>query len=436
MAQKKEEKSTEKRRPSSISSDYHCYAPTPYIKQTNEGNDPYRALELKEMEEEEKYIQMLRLQREKIESFKQQVQNKDLKIKQLQEELNHSSVQKQNTHRLAGENEKLQEELKAKELENEELRESMRKQVEEYEYSLYELNQVVLKEREDKNKEIKQLKTLLKQKDTQTHSDSEENSKLKQKVKTLQEKLDSEVKSSQDKDKQADEQLKVWKSFERMLKDQVSELAYEKSVLEQKLKESKEAFQEEHQRASDVYEIQNTLNLERRKNEELKKILSERDQEISNLRQDYSKYQFEEELQAMQEELNRAFDLITRQEKTIKDLRLRKQEDDYQMDSLKEEAGSQKNEVERLLNQNSRLNKDIEEYYSNITSLEAELNLLRTEHNSLKKKLQSYNEKDQQERAERQYLAKMKLNLLNQRTSEISKLSDALECFSEPSVNK
>jgi hypothetical protein len=131
--------------------------------------DSIRALELQEMQEEEKYIQALRNQREKVELFKNEVIKKDLKIRELEKILKEFKYTPQKIKEIDDELKFLNRELQEKEQENYDLRQKIRKQVEEYESSLKEVQLIVFREREEKNSEIKTLKKDLLTKKTTKH---------------------------------------------------------------------------------------------------------------------------------------------------------------------------------------------------------------------------------------------------------------------------
>lgn len=427
----KEEKSYDRSKYLETPSEFYSGNASP-SKQSYEEFNSIKALEFREMQEEEKYIQGLRMQREKIEQFIKEVAKKDKRIKELEAQLYESKMQTGERDRMALEISRLQNELNNKDYENEELRQGMRKQMEEYEYSLQELHQVMLREREDKAKEIRNLKAQLSEKDQETTYSYSEVEKIKKQMKLLEEKLNMEIKASKDKDKQANEQVKTWKNFEKMLKDQVTELAHEKSIMENKLKEMRTYVENTETTVQKLPELEQSLNKEKRKSEELQKIIEQKNQELNSFKQanTQEKSQVEEELHSLQQELNRAIDLISRQETTIVNLRMRKQEDDNSISSLKDELSAKASENQRLHSQNQKLQQEIEDYYAKISSLEASNHSLRHENDNMEKQLRTYYEKEQQEKLERQHLAKLKADLINQRTDEINKLSKAIESFS------
>ena len=117
--------------------------------------DSVRALEIQEMQEEEKYIQALRSQREKIEIFRNEVLKKDQKIKELEKSLKQFKYSPQKVIEIEAEAKQLNLELQEKERENSELRQKVRKQVEEYENSLKEVQMIVLKKEKRKTWRLK-----------------------------------------------------------------------------------------------------------------------------------------------------------------------------------------------------------------------------------------------------------------------------------------
>ncbi|CAG9323762.1 unnamed protein product [Blepharisma stoltei] len=427
------DKSTEKLKPSGFSTPdaYPVYSPSPYSQLQDSGYDSVRTLEIREMQEEEKYIQGLRQQREKIEAFSRDLDKKVKKIRELEEEIKNLKGSKGEIQRMAGQINKLTEELRNKEEENEELKQAMRKQVEEYEYSLNELQSVVMKERDDRSKEIRNLKNQNKAKDEEISFLAYENEKAKKQLKLAEEKCEAEIIAGKEKDKQANEQIKAWKAFERMLKDQVAELGHEKGLLESKINELREKVEIADTKLHQKEDIEPALIKEKKKNEELRALLAEKEKELESLRENKSQnqYQIEEEFNSLHNELSCAMDLIKRQENTIIELRMRKKEDDLAISSLTEDLTHKEEECERIQSRLNKYLKDSEEEASKTTEIQITIQRLKSENLDLKKQLQSFIEKEQQDKLERRQFAKMKIELLNQRDLEVGRLTEAIDAF-------
>ena len=120
-----------------------------------------RALELREMLEEEHYLQTLRVQRERIEEFVQDAKKKEALAADLKTQLEEAHQALAGQQRLQLEVTRLTTELKAQETANEEVREAMKRQLEDYQASLTQLQQVVAVERDERSQEIRELRDKL-----------------------------------------------------------------------------------------------------------------------------------------------------------------------------------------------------------------------------------------------------------------------------------
>lgn len=205
--------------------------------------DSLRELELKQIREEERCLEILVSQREKIVEFKKEA------------ELKHHSFEQ-----LLGETEKLK-------TENEELKTIIKCSVEEYETSLQKIQNIMIKEREEKDREI-QMKT-------------------KEYKHTLKG-LNNYIKELEGNHRTKDSKITAWKNHERSLKCKISELSFEKLHLENTI----EGLLTAQPPPPDPVDLTS--------------------------------------------DLNRALALVSRQEQTISSLRLRKQEDDSTIKSLKQ----------------------------------------------------------------------------------------------------
>jgi chromosome segregation ATPase len=107
------------------------------------------------MQEEERYIQALRQQREKIESLRREMAKKDAALAQISEELQTKQKDRTETQRLSAALQQSQSLLAAKDSELRDLRGSVKRQVQEYETTIAELRQTLMKERNDRKNETK-----------------------------------------------------------------------------------------------------------------------------------------------------------------------------------------------------------------------------------------------------------------------------------------
>lgn len=355
----------------------------------NINTDSIRALELQEMQEEEKYIQALRSQREKIEVFRNEVLKKDQKIKELEKSLKQFKYSPQKVIEIEAEAKQLNLELQEKERENSELRQKVRKQVEEYENSLKEVQMIVFKEREEKNLEIKILRKKV--------IEVEEANKWKIVAKQLEEQLELETKVSKDRERNIVDNGKAWKSLEKMLKDQVSELSAEKYTMEETLQ---------------------------RLSEENKKLLSKVDSEL--IKEHKALKVLNEDLQvdleSTQQELNKAVEIIKRQENSMIELRNKHQESFVIMEELQEENIQIKKELQNLKKKYFDKEDELEKAKNHVETLE-------NQYFSLEKNMKTMIDKENCDKNERQKHAKMKIELLNQRAAEVNKLAEVIHSF-------
>mmetsp|Transcript_3503 Transcript_3503/g.3255 ORF Transcript_3503/g.3255 Transcript_3503/m.3255 type:complete len:215 (-) Transcript_3503:620-1264(-) len=212
LYQRENEKSAERSRISDTPgpADFYNVSPNNNTSKFIVGDfDSIRAIEMREMQEEERYIQGLKMQREKIEQFRREVLKKDQRILELEEEIRNSRGKRSEIGNLEKQIYDLSEQIKDRDRENDEIRESMRKQAEEYERSLREMQMVVMKERDDKNKEIKALREQFKEKNEETTFLLNEVEKYKKINKQAEDRLDEEISMAKERDKHANEQLRT-----------------------------------------------------------------------------------------------------------------------------------------------------------------------------------------------------------------------------------
>jgi hypothetical protein len=100
------------------------------LRQLLEANsDSIRESELREMQEEERYIQALRQQREKIESLRREMAKKDAALANFSEELQAKHKDRAETQRLSAALQQSQVQLTEKDTELKDLRSSIKRQV-------------------------------------------------------------------------------------------------------------------------------------------------------------------------------------------------------------------------------------------------------------------------------------------------------------------
>ena len=374
-----------------------------------------------EIQEEEKYIQNIRQQRLKIEQFKNDVQKKDKKIKSLEEEREELRQEFNSYKKMAGNYQMLNENLKLKEAENENLREKMKKQVDEYEYSLHELQGVAARETEEKNKEIRRLLEKLKKKDEENGQLADELHDLSIQLKRNQENFEKEISEIKEKEKKTQDQSKSWKNFEKMLKDQVSELAHEKNLLQEKVLDLKSQI--EQLKMTHISDI--NFESERKKCAELRQEINSKHEEIKIIRKHKEDFieKAESEIKSLQTELDRAISLVARQENSIVELRMRKTEDDMAISNLSDLLSAKEDELTRIIILYEKLQRETTEIeYSEKASKH-----IKDENKSLKKQLSEAKHREEAYKQERKHISKLKMELFSQRNAEVSKLTDVLD---------
>lgn len=132
----------------------------------------------------------------------------------------------------------------------------------------------------------------------------------------------------------------------------------------------------------------------------------------------------EQEISTLNNDLNRAMDLVTRQEHTLSNLRSRKKEDDNYISSL-EKSLTELQEALKKLNQVASTG--TQEHCAKNTQLEAQLAQLKLENEKFQRENSELKEREVHEKAERKRLTQIKLDMLDQRTSEVNRLSEVIE---------
>ena len=300
-----------------------------FIHQYRSPENSIASIELIDLEEEEKYIQNIRQQRIKIEQYKAENNKKDQTIKELEFEILSLQRNCETYKNMAGNFKALTEELKLKDSENKDLRTQIKTLTKDFEKSL-------ARENEEKNNEIKSLKAKIK---------DLENSSNKQK------KFEDNFRKF-DENEIEDYKEKSWKSFEKQLKDQVSELSHEKSLLQEQVVNLKSFF-EQHKLSfpSEFY-----LTPDKKKYLEIRQELENKEYELNLMKKNQEEYavRTEYELKSLQHELDRSLMIISRQENSIVELRMRKTEDDMTISTL---TYLLSNKEEQIYSLNSKIQK-------------------------------------------------------------------------------
>lgn len=386
--------------------------------------DSLKELETIEIQEEEKYILNLKIQREKIEEFRQELAKKTNLIKGLEEELNEWKGKKAEFDNCSAEINYLSEELKESEIENAKLRATISAQVDEYDTSIHELKQVVMKEREEKSREISYLRSEIRVKEEDTEILIQALEKAKNTMQMFEARCEAEVKSAKEKELSAIELLKSLKSSERALREEVNALRQENLSHKETIRILQERTNKQNSIQDDLENAVLSLSEEKRKNKEIRRCFAEATEKYEVLKRN-----IENEFNGLKEELDQAIEIISRQETSLQDLRLRKQEDDSKIMYFNKELEFKNQEIAKVQQNYSKVLQQQEANLETISELEFKVNCVTAENSQMKAELKKNFDKQEQERDERKKIARKKLDLLTQRNEEISRLNQAFSTF-------
>jgi exonuclease SbcC len=365
-------------------------------------------LESMDLEEEEKHLKLLRLQRNKLENLQVDVKSREGRIKELEDLVDQLQRGLQESSSFRNDLETLTLELKEREENNLSLKKQLKMQVQEYEFSLNEIRNAASREVEEKNKEISSLKAKIVEKDKNVEDLNYENSKIKKELNKLANAFEIEKES---KVILVDEHSKGWKAVEKLLKQQIMELTHEKLELSEKMQE----LQEKYEKVKENPE-----------KSEFKLKLLQKEQEIALLKKSSADFQkrTELELTSLQTELQRAVSIVSRQESTIVELRRRKTEDDSLLHNLRNQLNLKDSDVTRTVSIFDNTTKDSQE--SSEIEVFEQMTRLQSENSSLKSKILELRQKEENLKLERKKVAQLKMDMISQRNAEVIKLSDAL----------
>ena len=400
------------------------------LRQLLENNsDSIRETELREMQEEERYIQALRVQREKIETLRREMAKRDQLLQQLNEELHDSHKDKSETQKLTAALQLSQTQLFEKDNELKEIRGSIKRQVQEYEANIAELRQALMKERNDRKNEGKVSEGKVEELQLMAQEMRLEADKAMRYQKAAEDELSHLQSNEKERERQRAEETKSWKLLEKTLKDQVGELADEKYRLEAQMKELLDHAEGQETRLDKLSDLDALYQSEQQRNEELEDQLQKLQQEVTSLRENNreGKSKAEDECRSLKEELQRAAELVQRQERTIQEMRLRRQEDQNNLILMKDDLKAQSIEAEKATARWRSAQEELKRLKDSLVDFEQANQVLRKENGEMLRQLQALVEKEEQERLERKQWAKVKMDLLSQREDEVSKLSEALE---------
>lgn len=178
---------------------------------------------------------------------------------------------------------------------------------------------MILQEREKRIADTKSLRDKLREKEDAYELANIEMQEIQRKFSTFEAEHNYNEEALREREKALNDREKEWRSLERILKDQVAELAHEKNILNSKAQDlhlQLEAAEDELRHFKNV-ELQ--LTNERKFNKELREQIATKTHELSTYKQAYdnNRSHMDEDISSLNDELNRALSLISRQEATI-----------------------------------------------------------------------------------------------------------------------
>ena len=176
-------------------------------------------------------------------------------------------------------------------------------------------------------------------------------------------------------------------------------------------------------------QLSDITSAERKKFNDLHQEIINKQEEYNSLKENHEIYseRSENEIKYLQHELDRAVSLVSRQENSIIELRMRKTEDNMNISNLNDLLSSKENELSRITMLYEKLQRENDEFNGRCEYTENNYMQIKEENKQLKIKILELKEKEGALKDERKQIAKMKIELLNQRNAEVSKLTDALD---------
>lgn len=355
------------------------------------------ALELREMEEEEKYLDCLRTQREKIEGFKLEAQNKDARASELSAEI--EKIRSLNR----GLEESLQnalDKIKAQETATLDVKHSKKTLQSEYEATMCELQELSIKEREGKSREINQLK----------QDKEQETEKMNRKEKELNSVI-------------TDLSRELEKTRNHLTQNYKEELTRDRLKMGQELKGvSKELAQTK----SSLREAQTTVKTLKAQLRELESLTT---QQVNSLQVESENESLKrgEEIANLNQELRKALDVVSRQESAFIETRERTQEDALLIKSLKDKLAAKEGEIEELLKKQRSFKSGYEKSKTCISTLERQNSKLQDEKCELSREMREISDRQHQESLQHKQRTQLKFELLLKRSEEANKLKELID---------
>ena len=382
------------------------------------GIEAIRSLELREMEEEERYLECLKLQRDKIENFKKEVAKKDAMIQDLKDALGQKTDPKPLHDKLAA----VANKLKAKDTELAEAKAHSKKTIQEYEQALEELQDLVTKEREEKTRALARYKQKTLDLEEEVTQLKRNNKETNAQLRSLQQKSESQI-------EELNEQLETCQRQQAKRKELLDSLTHEKTYLETRAKEGAEHAKQLQITRETLEDTQQQAESLRQQVRELEAAAEAREQEVQTQQrtQDQVLRKYKEQVTNLNDELNRAIDLITRQETTIVEIRYRIQEDAAVIAGLKEKAATSETHCQGLETKLMHAQKQASTAERQLSLLETEVHDLRSANALLTQQLKETTDKHQQDALQRKQLAHLRYEKLQLRNEEITRLNELIE---------
>lgn len=241
--------------------------------------------------------------------------------------------------------------------------------------------------------------------------------------------LDTVRRECKDREGQMAEQLQSARSVEKQLKENLSQLSYDKADLENKLKDLFAIVTEQERSINVLRDVESSL----RSAEERTDIITNENEklkyELALLKEskESSKSRAAEDFKLLKEDLEMCTQLVKRQEQTISEMRKRKVQDDQEIQTVSSKLQKMQKEV-AVLRENLRLES---EERTNLSkkgdNLGLEIERLKTENGELLAQLNAMVDKEAVDRRQKEEYARVRLDLINMRNKEMAAFASALE---------
>ena len=241
--------------------------------------------------------------------------------------------------------------------------------------------------------------------------------------------MEAVKREGKEREAQLQEQIASSRGIEKQIKEQYTELSYEKASLEGKVKDLFQIVNEQERQISSMKDLEETNQTVNGQVEQLKRENEKLNYELAMLKEskEAAKSHAEEDFRLLKEDLDMCTSLVKRQEQTISELRKRKMEDDSELQSLNGKLQKSQKDLSSLHNLTKSESDERQQISQKLDSLTSELDRLRTENSDLTKQLSALMEKEAVERRQKEEYARLRMELISMRNKEMAAFSDALE---------